>query len=108
MRTGLYSSDQFKGNCGFGLISHTIGQTSHSLLKAAVESLTRMAYGSGIAVAGKTDDGCGFLAQALDVLLRIVARGQFDHRLADQFIVGQLFLSPDENEVLKAREIFER
>ena len=32
MTTGLYQIDEFKDNCGFGLIAHLKGATSHRLL----------------------------------------------------------------------------
>ena len=54
MRTGLFSPDDFRDNCGFGLIAHETGQASHRLLETAIESLTCMTHRGGIASDGKT------------------------------------------------------
>ena len=66
MSTGLYRLDEFKDNCGFGLIAHTKGQASHRILETAIESLTCMTHRGGIAADGKTGDGCGLLIQKPD------------------------------------------
>ncbi len=33
MKAGLYQPDEFKDNCGFGLIAHMQGEPSHTLCK---------------------------------------------------------------------------
>ena len=33
MSTGLFRPEEFKDNCGFGLIAHMEGKASHDLLK---------------------------------------------------------------------------
>src|SRR3546814_3783788 len=42
MKAGLYQPDEFKDNCGFGLIAHMQGEPSHTLLQTAIEALTCM------------------------------------------------------------------
>lgn len=64
MTTGLYQIDEFKDNCGFGLIAHLKGNTSHRLLTTAIEALTCMTHRGGINADGKTGDGCGLLMQS--------------------------------------------
>ena len=54
MQLGLTSRDDFKDNCGFGLIASTTGEASNALLKTAIESLTCMTHRGGIASDGKT------------------------------------------------------
>ena len=61
MSAGLYRPEEFRDNCGFGLIAHTSGDASHRLLQTAIESLTCMTHRGGIAADGKTGDGCGLL-----------------------------------------------
>jgi hypothetical protein len=39
---GLYNPDEFRDNCGFGMIAHQQGVPSHRLLQTAIESLTCM------------------------------------------------------------------
>ena len=36
---GLYQPDEFKDNCGFGLIAHMKGESSHHLVETAIHSL---------------------------------------------------------------------
>ena len=73
MKAGLYHPDQFKDNCGFGLIAHMQGEASHHLLKTAIEALTCMTHRGGINADGKTGDGCGLLLQKPDRFLRALA-----------------------------------
>lgn len=81
MKAGLFHPDEFKDNCGFGLIAHMEGEASHHLLKTAIEALTCMTHRGGINADGKTGDGCGLLIQKPDLFLRAVAREQFGSEL---------------------------
>ena len=95
MKAGLYRPEEFKDNCGFGLIAHMQGEASHHLLKTAIESLTCMTHRGGINADGKTGDGCGLLLQKPDAFLRAVAREGFGVELPGQYAVGMVFLNPD-------------
>jgi len=96
MTTGLYQIDEFKDNCGFGLIAHLEGETSHRLLTTAIESLTCMTHRGGIAADGKTGDGCGLLMQKPDSFLRKVARDELGVQLPEFYGIGSVMLSQDE------------
>ena len=104
---GLYHPNEFKDNCGFGLIAHMKGQQSHRLLTTAIESLTCMTHRGGIAADGKTGDGCGLLLQLPESFLRTVAKETFTQDLADNFGVGMIFLSRDEQKAQAARTAVE-
>ena len=106
MSTALYHPDQFKDNCGFGLIAHMQGEASHHLLETAIEALTRMTHRGGINADGKTGDGCGLLLQKPDRFFRIKAKQHFDAILPEQYAIGMIFLSPDENKATQERAIF--
>jgi glutamate synthase (NADPH/NADH) large chain len=93
--TGLYSVDEFKDNCGFGLIAHLKGEASHRLLTTAIQSLTCMTHRGGIAADGKTGDGCGLLLQKPDSFLRAVAAESFATPLTALYGVGAVMLSRD-------------
>jgi glutamate synthase (NADPH/NADH) large chain len=108
MMTGLYHPEEFRDNCGFGLIAHMKGQASHKLLQTAIESLTCMTHRGGIAADGKTGDGCGLLIQKPEAFLRKVAEAEFGKPLGETFAVGQVFLSPDEAQASHARGILEK
>ena len=73
MRAGLFRPEEFKDNCGFGLIAHMQGEASHHLLKTAIQSLTCMTHRGGINADGKTGDGCGLLMQKPDAFQRRTA-----------------------------------
>lgn len=95
MPTGLYRLDEFKDNCGFGLIAHTKGQASHRLLKTAIEALTCMTHRGGIAADGKTGDGCGLLLQKPDTFMRNIAKELFNVELPELYALGSVMLSQD-------------
>ena len=108
MVKGLYSLDEFKDNCGFGLIAHTKGQASHRLLKKAIESLTNMTHRGGIAADGKTGDGCGLLLQKPDGFFRQVLQTQYGVELAKSYAVGSVMLDQDKDSAVKSQEVFDR
>ncbi|HAQ86211.1 MAG TPA: glutamate synthase large subunit, partial [Pseudomonas sp.] len=95
MRAGLFRPEEFKDNCGFGLIAHMQGEASHHLLQTAIQSLTCMTHRGGINADGKTGDGCGLLMQKPDAFLRAMAKQHFDADLPSLYAVGMIFLSQD-------------
>ncbi len=108
MNKGLYQPGEFRDNCGFGLIAHMQGETSHELLKTAIESLTCMTHRGGIAADGKTGDGCGLLLQRPDAFLREVARESFSADLGARYAVGMVFLNPLPEKARHARKALEK
>ena len=90
----LYDPNLEKDNCGFGLIAHIEGETSHKLVRTAISALDRMTHRGGIAADGKTGDGCGLLMKKPDNFYRIVAEEK-GWKLAREFAVGMVFLSQD-------------
>ena len=107
MGAGLYRPEEFRDNCGFGLIAHTSGDASHRLLQTAIESLTCMTHRGGIAADGKTGDGCGLLLQMPEQFMRTLARESFDVEPGDRFAVGQVFLSREEGRATSSRRAME-
>jgi glutamate synthase (NADPH) large chain len=105
MTTGLYQIDEFKDNCGFGLIAHLKGKTSHRLLKTAIEALTCMTHRGGINSDGKTGDGCGLLIQKPDGFLRAIAKEVCGAELTDIYGVGAVMVNRDAAKAERARNI---
>jgi glutamate synthase (NADPH/NADH) large chain len=105
MNTGLYRLDEFKDNCGFGLIAHIKGQPSHRLLKTGIEALTCMTHRGGIAADGKTGDGCGLLIQKPDAFLRLVAERDANMRLSDRYGVGAIMMNRDPAACARAQQV---
>ncbi|MCB1730419.1 MAG: glutamate synthase large subunit [Halieaceae bacterium] len=108
MNAGLFRPEEFRDNCGFGLIAHTAGDASHRLLQTAIESLTCMTHRGGIAADGKTGDGCGLLMQMPDRFMRTLAQECFGVALADTYAVGQVFLGADPQRASSAKKAMER
>jgi len=104
MSVGLYRADEFKDNCGFGLMAHLEGRASHELLEKAIEALVCMTHRGGIAADGKTGDGCGLLLQIPDTFLRAAVSEEFSINLASTYAVGMVFLSQDPIRANTARE----
>ena len=84
---GLYRPEEFRDNCGFGLIAHIEGEASHRLLQTAIESLTCMTHRGGIAADGRTGDGCGLLLQMPDAFMRGEAKAVLDVDLGEHYAV---------------------
>ncbi|MFP3444553.1 MULTISPECIES: glutamate synthase large subunit [unclassified Pseudomonas] len=108
MKTGLYHPEEFKDNCGFGLIAHMTGVPSHHLLQTAMQALTCMTHRGGINADGKTGDGCGLLMQKPDQFLRAVAQQHFAVELPKQYAVGMVFFNQDPVKAEAARANMDR
>ncbi|SFM25833.1 glutamate synthase large subunit [Halopseudomonas yangmingensis] len=106
MKAGLYQPEQFRDNCGFGLIAHMHGYPSHHLLQTAIEALTCMTHRGGINADGKTGDGCGLLLQMPDAFMRAVAEEQLSVSLPQQYAVGMLFSGRSAEAQQRARDAF--
>ncbi len=102
----LYDPNFQKDNCGFGLIAHQQGETSHKLIKTAISALDRMQHRGGINSDGKTGDGCGLLMQKPDSFFRAIA-AENDWKLGRKYAVGMIFLNPDEDKAAASKVIFE-
>ncbi|MFZ5559958.1 MAG: glutamate synthase large subunit [Pseudomonadota bacterium] len=105
---GLYQPDEFRDNCGFGLIAHMKGAASHELVQTAIHSLSCMTHRGAIAADGKTGDGCGVLLAMPERFFREVAKAELGVELADRFGAGLVFLNPDPALAAKSREVLDR
>lgn len=108
MSKGLYRLDEFRDNCGFGLIAHLKGVASHGLLEKAIEALTCMTHRGGIAADGKTGDGCGLLMQKPDGFFRCLVKQELAVDLPELYAVGVIMLSQDELARDGAKAVFEK
>lgn len=102
----LYDNTFIKDNCGFGLIAHIEGETSHKIVRTAIHALARMQHRGAILSDGKTGDGCGLLLQMPTSFFRAIAADK-GWQLAKNFAVGTLFLSRDEALAQASRRIVE-
>ena len=104
---GLYRPEFAKESCGFGLIAHQHGETSHELVSTACTALARMTHRGAVAVDGKTGDGCGVLLQFPESFFREVADDE-GFRLGRVFAVGMVFLNADEEIAARSRKILKK
>ncbi|MDY7025277.1 MAG: glutamate synthase large subunit [Pseudomonadota bacterium] len=100
----LYQPEEFKDNCGFGLVAQIEGKPSYKLLQTAITSLTCMTHRGGINADGKTGDGCGLLLKKPDAFFREEAQQLFNTDLPATYAVGMAFLSLDESEAEQSRQ----
>ncbi|MFC0266762.1 glutamate synthase large subunit [Kushneria aurantia] len=107
MTRGLHRPDEFRDNCGFGLIAHMEGEASHHLLETAIESLTCMTHRGGINADGRTGDGCGLLLGMPQAFMRAIARESLDAELNDNFAVGVVFFPDDDEREAHAKNVVE-
>lgn len=103
----LYDPNVQKDNCGFGLIAHQKGETSHKLVKTAITALDRMQHRGGIAADGKTGDGCGLLMQKPDSFFRAIAQ-ENNWQLGRKYAVGMIFLNTDPIQAQTTKNILEQ
>lgn len=107
VNAGLYHPDEFRDNCGFGLIAQMKGEASHDLVQTAIHSLSCMTHRGAIAADGKTGDGCGLLLAMPRAFFQAVAKEELNITLDSAFAVGLVFLNTDPALAANARRIVE-
>jgi len=87
----LYNREEFRDNCGFGLIAHLDGEVSHRLVRTAIGALDRMDHRGAIGADGKTGDGCGLLLQKPDTFFQVIA-DENGFNLSSRYGIGMIFV----------------
>jgi glutamate synthase (NADPH/NADH) large chain len=108
--SGMFEADykkNFKDSCGFGLIVNLDNESSHWLVKTAIESLARLSHRGAIAADGKSGDGCGLLFKLPREFFRSLAQ-EAGIKLPESFAVASVFLSQDLARSKHALDVFER
>ena len=89
--TKLYKENDFRDNCGFGLIASIDGVQSRKIVQDSIDALVSMTHRGGIGSDGKTGDGCGLLVDInSDFYVKTIQKEQ-KIKLQNRFAVGQLF-----------------
>ena len=104
---GLYRPERAKDSCGFGLIAHQHGETSHELVSTACKALARMTHRGAVAVDGKTGDGCGVLMQFPMSFFKKIAKDE-GMMLGRVFGVGMVFMNTDPEIAARSRKILKK
>ena len=101
---GLYRDNNFKDNCGFGLITNRNGIKSHSVITKSISALKSMKHRGGIGSDGKTGDGCGLLFNLDHDFYRDTVLKEQKIELPKHFAVAQLFLDSSLEDLLPSIE----
>ena len=88
----LISKNDFRDNCGFGLIAHINGKKSHDILIKSINALESMTHRGAIGADGKTGDGCGILVDLDKNFFEEVLFREQSIKIKDEFAIGQIFL----------------
>ena len=105
----LFNKNEFKDNCGFGLIANINGIQSESILTKSIDALVSMTHRGGVGADGKTGDGCGLLFDINKEYFKNKIYLEEGVKLKDNFAIGQLFISKDIDSVItKITKILKR
>ena len=98
--TRLYKENDFRDNCGFGLIASIDGVQSRKIVQDSIDALVSMTHRGGIGSDGKTGDGCGLLVDInSDFYVKTIQKEQ-KIKLQNRFAVGQLFYFQSINKLI--------
>ena len=91
----LFSKDDFRDNCGFGLIADINGTKSHKIIDKSINALKSMTHRGAIGADGRTGDGCGLLLK-LD-------KDFFINAISEEQEICLLYTSPSPRDRQKSR-----
>ena len=87
----LFSKDDFRDNCGFGLIADINGIKSHKIINKSINALRSMTHRGAIGADGKTGDGCGLLLNLDKDFFKNAISEEQGVEISNEFAIGQLF-----------------
>ena len=88
---GLFNKEDFKDNCGFGLVANINGVKSHKVITNSIDSLVSMTHRGGVGSDGKTGDGCGLLFDIDHNYFKNIVLDENKIDLGEYFAVAQVF-----------------
>ncbi|NMM48015.1 glutamate synthase large subunit [Marinigracilibium pacificum] len=92
-------AQEFKDNCGFGMMAHIKNVASRQMVDDSIEALKRMMHRGAIAADGKSGDGCGFLFSMPDKFMRKIATLN-GYDLPARYAVSMTFYTNDEQKII--------
>ena len=105
----LISKNDFRDNCGFGLIAHINGKKSHDIVIKSINALVSMTHRGAIGADGKTGDGCGILVDLDKDFFEEALLKEQSIKIKDEFAIGQIFLDHEIDLVLpKIKKILKK
>ena len=87
----LISKNDFKDNCGFGLIADINGKKSHNIIVKSINALESMTHRGAIGADGKTGDGCGILVDLDKEFFVEALWNEKKIKIINEFAIGQIF-----------------
>ena len=97
---GLIKKQEFRDNCGFGLITNIHGEKSHKLIINSIKALESMAHRGAIGSDGKTGDGCGLLFDIDHDFYRNTLLKEENIELPEIYAIGQVFYKDNISKIL--------
>ena len=101
---GLFNKEDFKDNCGFGLVANINGVKSHKVITNSIDSLVSMTHRGGVGSDGKTGDGCGLLFDIDHNYFKNVVLDETNIDLGEYFAVAQVFYESNVLNILPSIE----
>ena len=92
---GLFKKNEFKDNCGFGLVANINVFKSHKMIINSINALISMTHRGGSGSDGKTGDGCGLLFDIDHKFFRDTLLKEKSIDPEDYFAVAQVFYKDD-------------
>ena len=92
---GLFKKNEFRDNCGFGLVANINGVKSHKIIINSINALISMTHRGGVGSDGKTGDGCGLLFDIDHKFFRDTLLKEKSIDPEDYFAVAQVFYKDD-------------
>ena len=92
---GLFKKNDFKDNCGFGLVANINGVKSHKIIINSINALISMTHRGGVGSDGKTGDGCGLLFDIDHKFFRETLLKENSIDPENYFAVAQVFYKDD-------------
>ena len=88
---GLFKKEEFRDNCGFGLVANTNGKKSHKVILNSIDALVSITHRGGVGSDGKTGDGCGLLFDIDHTYFKNVVLSEQKKDLGEHFAIAQVF-----------------
>ena len=101
---GLFNKEDFKDNCGFGLVANINGVKSHKVITNSIDSLVSMTHRGGVGSDGKTGDGCGLLFDIDHNYFKNIVLDENSIDLGEYFAVAQVFYETNILNILSSIE----
>ena len=97
---GLFKKNEFKDNCGFGLVANINGVKSHKIIINSINALVSMTHRGGVGSDGKTGDGCGLLFDIDHKFFKDTLLKEQNIEIEDHFAIAQVFYKDDLTSIL--------